>query len=165
MKTTDRFIAELTREGATTRRALERVPEDKLSWTPHPKSLSLGQLALHVASLPGAIAELLSEPVREVANVPRPEAKSRDELLSKLDESVARATATLAAWSEEDLMEEWRLTRGGETILAVPRLDAVRTVMFNHSYHHRGQLQVYLRLLDVPVPSVYGPSADENPLG
>lgn len=163
MKMTDALVAELTEEAAATRRVLERVPEDKLSWAPHPKSMSLGVLALHVAMIPGALAELLSEPTREMPTVPRPEATSRAEILSALEESVAAASARLSAWGEEDLMAEWRLTHGGETILARPRVAVVRAVMLNHWYHHRGQVLVYLRLLDVPVPAVYGPSADENP--
>jgi uncharacterized damage-inducible protein DinB len=165
MKMTDALLAELTEEAATTRRVLERVPEESLSWTPHPKSMSLGQLALHVAKVPGALAELLSEPTREMPNVPRPEARSRAEILSALDESVAIARAKLSSWSEDDLMAEWNMTREGHTILALPRFAMVRAAMLNHWYHHRGQLLVYLRLLDVPVPAVYGGSADEDPSG
>lgn len=165
MTMTDSLVAELMQEAATTRQVLERVPEDKLSWAPHPKSMSLGQLALHIAVIPGAIAELISELTREVPTVPQPEATSRGEILSALDESVAVATARLSAWREDDLMAEWRMTDGEETILALPRIGMVRSVMLNHWYHHRGQLIVYLRLLDLPVPAVYGPSADENPFG
>lgn len=160
---TQPLIAELTQEAAATRRVLERVPEDKLSWTPHSKSMSLGQLALHVAVIPGAIAELLSELQREPPGQGYPEATSRTELLSKLDQGVALATAKLGAWEDDDLKAEWKMTRGDATLIAAPRIAMVRTVMLNHWYHHRGQLLIYLRLLDVPVPSVYGPSADENP--
>lgn len=163
MRMTDVIVAELTEEAATTRRVLERVPEEKLSWAPHPKSMSLGQLALHVAMIPGALAELLSEPTREMPTVPRPEATSRAEILSALDDSVAVANAKLSAWGDEDLLAEWRLTVGGDTVLARPRMAVVRAIMLNHWYHHRGQLLVYLRLLEVPVPAVYGPSADEDP--
>ena len=164
LTTSDRLAGELTQEAATTRRVLERVPEDKLTWKPHPKSMSLGELALHVAQIPGALAELFREPVREAPSfATRPEASSLSELLTTHEESLRAASAQLAAWSEDDLVAEWRMMRAEDTILAVPRTDMVRAVMFNHLYHHRGELIVYLRLLDVPVPSVYGPSADENP--
>lgn len=163
MTLNEALIAEVTREAQATRRVLERVPEDKLSWAPHPKSMSLGTLALHVAGIPGAIADLLSEPVREVPTFTPPEARSVREVLSRLDESTARTTTRLSAWRDEDLRAEWRMVRGGDTLFALPRIDMVRAVMLNHWYHHRGQLTVYLRLLDVPLPSIYGPSADENP--
>ncbi len=157
------LIAELSQEAATTRRVLERVPEDKVSWKPHPKSFSLGQLAHHVAFVPGAIAELVSELRRELPVVPRPEAKSVAELLSTLDASVAKAKAKLGSWSDEALMQIWTMMRDGKTVMQMPRIAMIRAVMLNHWYHHRGQLTVYLRLLDVPVPAVYGASADEAP--
>lgn len=161
----DALVAEIRRETEATRRLLERVPEDKLSWTPHTKSMSLGTLALHVATVPGAIAKLVSEPTCEVPTFERAEATSRAELLSALDASVSNATAKLAGWEDEYLDAEWRMTQAGNTLLALPRIDMIRSVMLNHWYHHRGQLTVYLRLLEVPLPSVYGPSADENPFG
>jgi uncharacterized damage-inducible protein DinB len=157
------LIAELEREAATTRRVLERVPEDKLTWKPHWKSMSLGTLALHIARIPGGLADFLNEPVREAPNFAAPEAASRDEILSTLEKSVATARERLSSWTDEDLKTDWTLTRGGATLFVQPRGDVSRTLMFNHWYHHRGELVVYLRLLDVPVPSVYGPSADENP--
>ena len=157
----DSLIAELTQEAGTTRRVLERVPEQKVSWKPHVKSMSLGQLAHHVAFVTGAIADLVSEDTRELPTVPRPEAKSVAELLATLEESVAKATRRLSSWNDEALMRTFRLTRNGQTVLELPRIAMIRAVMLNHWYHHRGQLTVYLRLLDVPVPSVYGGSADE----
>lgn len=160
----DELVAEVKREAATTRRVLERVPEDRLSWAPHRRSMSLGTLALHVASVPGALADLLSEPVREVPTFTPPEASSISQILTALDRSAAAAADRLAGWTEDDLDAEWRLVRNGRTVVAARRLDAVRSVMLNHWYHHRGQLTVYLRLLEVPLPSIYGPSADENPL-
>jgi uncharacterized damage-inducible protein DinB len=163
MTLTESLIAELTQEAATTRRVLERVPEDRLTWAPHPKSRTLGQLALHVAQVPGLLADFLSELTRGRPPFDSPEAVSRVELLSELDRSVAAATAKLAAWGDEGLMAEWKMVQGEKTILALPRMGMVRAIMLNHWYHHRGQLAVYLRLLDVPVPSVYGPSADEDP--
>lgn len=157
------FIDELTREAATTRRVLERIPEDKLSWKPHAKSMSLGQMALHVATTPGGVAELISESPRRPPQFIQPEATSRSEVLAAFDRSIAGAKDKLASWSDQDLMQEWKLERDGTALMAVPRIGMVRSIMLNHWYHHRGQLLVYLRLLDVPVPSVYGPSADENP--
>lgn len=166
MMMTAPLISELTQEAATTRRVLERVPEAKLSWAPHPKSMSLGQLALHVAVIPGALAELLSEDTREAPDFGRQsEATAVAEILSALDDSVATATARLSTWNDDDMVAEWTMTRAGETIIAQPRIGMVRAVMLNHWYHHRGQLLVYLRLLGVAVPSVYGPSADESPFG
>jgi uncharacterized damage-inducible protein DinB len=159
------LIAELTHEAGATRRALERVPESRLSWKPHAKSMSLGQLAFHVASVPGAIADLVSEPVRELPVVPRPEAKSVDEVLATFEKSVARAIEKLSAWGDESLKQTFKLTRNGQTVLEMPRIVMIRSVMLNHWYHHRGQLTVYLRLLDVPVPAIYGASADEIPFG
>jgi uncharacterized damage-inducible protein DinB len=124
--------------------------------------MSLGQLALHLSRLPRGIAMLLSELRAETPAVPLPEPSSRDEVLSALDDSVAFAIAKLTEWGEPGLAAEWRMVSGDETLLALSRLDMVRTLMLNHSYHHRGQLTVYLRLLGVPVPPVYGPTADEN---
>lgn len=165
MTMSDALIAEVRHEAETTRRVLERVPEDRLSWTPHDRSRSLGDLALHVATIPGALAELLSEPVREAPTFVPSSPASRAEILSALDESIGTAIDQLAAWKDDDLGAEWSMVRGQDTLMAMPRMDMVRAVMLNHWYHHRGQLTVYLRLLDVPVPSVYGPSADENPFG
>lgn len=162
---TDGLIAELVQEATTTRRVLERVPESQLGWTPHSKSRSLGQLAMHVAIVPGALADLLSELARETPEFTDPVPESLDEILWAHDESLRAAKTHLAAWDGDDLAAEWRMSRDGNIILAMPRIDMVRSVMFNHVYHHRGQLTVYLRLLDVPVPAVYGPSADENPFG
>jgi uncharacterized damage-inducible protein DinB len=163
MTLTERLIAELGQEAETTRRVLERVPPEKLSWTPHQKSQSLGQLAFHVAMIPGRIADLVDPPASELPVVPRPEAKSIEELTSALSASVARATEKLRGWGDEGLDLMFRLTRNGKTVLQMPRYNMIRSVMFNHWFHHRGQLTVYLRLLDVPVPSVYGGSADEAP--
>ena len=157
------LLSEFDLEMATTRRVLERVPEDKLSWKPHAKSMSLGQLALHVAMIPGRIADLVSEPEREIPNVPRPEAKSVEELTSTLSSSAEHASEKLRGWGDDGLEVGLRLTRNGQTVLQMPRYNMIRAVMLNHWYHHRAQLTVYLRLLDVPVPAVYGASADEVP--
>jgi uncharacterized damage-inducible protein DinB len=165
MAMTQAFIDELKREGATTRRVLERVPQDKLTWKPHAKSWSLGELALHTAQVPGAIADLITPDSREAFKFTQSEATSTAEILKALDDALANATGKLAGWSDGDLMTEWKLTAGPNTVMKLPRIAMVRTVMLNHWYHHRGQLSVYLRLLDIAVPSIYGPSADENPFG
>jgi uncharacterized damage-inducible protein DinB len=162
MNFSERLIAELKREAESTRRVLERVPSDKLYWKPHKKSMSLGQLALHTAGVPGGLAELLDERSREVPIVPLPEATSLNEILSAFDKHMLVAENKLLAWGETGLMETWKLTREGIPIIEVPRIEMVRTLMLNHWYHHRGQLTVYLRLLEVPVPAIYGPSADES---
>ena len=158
------LAAEVLQESKTTRKVLERVPEDKLSWRPHPKSMSVGTLALHIAVIPGRLAEYFNEPARQVPQFTPPEATSRQEILDAHDSSRESAVRRLTSWTEADLAAEFKMMHGDRTVLALPRIDAVRSIMFNHLYHHRGQLSVYLRLLDVPVPSIYGPSADESPM-
>ena len=164
MKMIDGLLAELEQEAETTRRVLERIPEAHLSWKPHPKSMSLGQLALHVATVPGFVAELAAvDTIPEPPSFVQPEAASAAELVPTLDASVARARSVLGGFDDARMGETWRLQSGGQEILAMPRAAVVRTIMLNHWYHHRGQLLVYLRLLNQSVPSVYGPTADENP--
>jgi uncharacterized damage-inducible protein DinB len=164
MRIIDGLLAELEQEAETTRRVLERIPEAHLSWKPHPKSMSLGQLALHVATVPGNVAELAALDV--VPSPPpfiQPEASSTAELVPALTNGIARARKALSGFDDARMGEMWRLQNDGQDILAMPRAAFVRAVMLNHWYHHRGQLLVYLRLLNLPVPSVYGPTADENP--
>jgi uncharacterized damage-inducible protein DinB len=164
MKMIDGLLAELEEEAQTTRRVLERIPQAHLSWKPHPKSMSLGQLALHVATVPGAVAELAAvDMVPEPPAPIQPEAATSAELVPALSESVAKARRALGGFDDGKMAEVWRLRSGGRDILAMPRVAFVRAIMLNHWYHHRGQLLVYLRLLNQSVPSVYGPSADENP--
>jgi uncharacterized damage-inducible protein DinB len=159
------MLEELDRESQTTRRVLERVPNDRLAWKPHQKSMSLGQLALHVATLPGAIAEISLQSPFQAPKFVQPSAGSASELLPALDESLAKAKRALGNQDDASLTSMWRLMDGDRELFAVPRGALLRTLMLNHWYHHRGQLSVYLRELDVPVPSIYGPSADENPFG
>jgi uncharacterized damage-inducible protein DinB len=164
MKMIDGLLAELEQEAATTRRVLERIPQAHLSWKPHPKSMSLGQLALHVATVPGNVAELAAMDV-----VPTPptfvqaEAATASELVPSLAESVAKAKRALGGFDDAKMAATWRMQRDGKDLMAMPRVALVRAIMLNHWYHHRGQLLVYLRLLNQSVPSVYGPTADENP--
>jgi uncharacterized damage-inducible protein DinB len=153
---------ELEIEAAVTRKVLARVPDDQLSWRPHERSMSLGQLALHVAQLPRAFAEMMQEDEMQAPTVPLPEPRSTGEVLTTLDDGVALATRRITEWGDDGLAREWHLLAGDATLLRMPRGQVVRTLMLNHSYHHRGQITVYLRLLGVPVPSVYGPTADER---
>ena len=160
------LIAEIRAETPATRRVLERVPEDRLGWRPHPKSMSLGQLANQVASIPGSIARLARLDTFDAATVdftPAP-AASAAALLTTLDESVTGACELLAGLTAASASAPWRLTVGAREVFTMSRLGLMRTLALNHWYHHRGQLLVYLRLLDVPVPTVYGKTADENPL-
>lgn len=159
------MLNELQEETATTRRVLERVPADKLTWRPHPKSMSLGQLSLHVAVIPGAISGLaqLNEFDAGEASFDPPQPESTEEVMAALDESVNTAVSYLSELDEQSAGQNWRLTAGGKEVFTVPRAHVLRSIMLNHLYHHRGQLSVYLRLLDVPVPVIYGRSADENP--
>jgi uncharacterized damage-inducible protein DinB len=163
MKIIDGLLAELEQEAATTRRVLERIPQEHLSWKPHPRSMSLGQLALHVASVPGLVAEIAAVDIATPNSFNQPEAASAAELVPALAESVAKAKRALGAYDDTKMAATWRLQKDGREVLAMPRVAFVRAIMLNHWYHHRGQLLVYLRLLNLPVPSVYGPTADENP--
>ena len=164
MKIIDGLLAELDQEAATTRRVLERIPQEHLSWRPHPKSMSLGQLALHVATVPGSVAELAAvDTIPAPPAFVQPEAATTAELLPSLTESVAKAKRALGGFDDAKMSAMWRLQNGGRDILAMPRAAFVRAIMLNHWYHHRGQLLVYLRMLNQSVPSVYGPTADENP--
>jgi uncharacterized damage-inducible protein DinB len=164
MKMIDGLLAELEQEAETTSRVLARIPQAHLSWRPHPKSMSLGQLALHVATVPGNVAELAAKDT--IPNPPdftQPEAATAAELVPSLAASVSKAKQVLGGFDDARMGATWRLQRDGKDILAMPRAAVVRSIMLNHWYHHRGQLLVYLRLLNQSVPSVYGPTADENP--
>jgi uncharacterized damage-inducible protein DinB len=159
------MLQELEDEARSTRRLLERVPDDRLEWRPHEKSRTLGQLAWHIAVVPGAVAELVSSPSPAQAPESRPDptpAKSA-ELIPALDQSIAKAKKILGGMDDATLMATWRMMKGDREIFALPRVAMLRSVMLNHWYHHRGQLTVYLRELGVPLPSIYGPTADENP--
>jgi uncharacterized damage-inducible protein DinB len=164
MKMIDAILAELDQEAHATRRVLERVPQAQLSWRPHPRSMSLGQLALHVATVPGLVAELAShDTIPEPPAFVQPEAETAAELMPALEASLAKAHQILGGMDDATLNATWRLMAGGREIMAMPRAAVLRMIMLNHWYHHRGQMLVYLRMHDVPLPSVYGPTADENP--
>ena len=157
------LLQELEQEAETTRRVLERVPNDRLAWKPHAKSMSLGQLALHVAMVPGMVATIAAQPEVQAPEFVHPTAGSSAELVPALNASVAKAKEVLGGLDDAALGATWRMKRGELEVLAIPRGALLRSIMLNHWYHHRGQLSVYLRELDVPLPSIYGPSADENP--
>ena len=163
MRMIDPILAELEAEAETTKRVLERVPQDKLAWKPHEKSLSLGQLAHHVAALPGDVSNLVAVDQVEVPDFTFPEAEDAAALLKTLHEGVAKAKGVLNDMDDQALMSPWKATRGGREVMSIPKIGLVRSIMLNHWYHHRGQLVVYLRLQGIPLPSVYGPTADENP--
>jgi uncharacterized damage-inducible protein DinB len=159
------MLSEFRREAVTTKRILERVPEDRLSWRPHPKSMSLGQLALHLAGIPGQVAKLaqLDEFDASQANFEQAPPSDLKEIHSTFERSVQSAEQCMDGMSEQKALGNWRLMLRGKEAFAAPRIGLLRSIMLNHWYHHRGQLSVYLRLLEVPVPVIYGRSADENP--
>ena len=157
------FIQELELEAARTRRVLERVPTDKLTWTPHAKSMPIGKLAMHTALIPGRLSAWILTDEFHVTPNPTPEPTSTAEILAAHDAAVATAKENLATVGDAGLGAMWTAKMGDKTLMSMPKAAVVRTLVLNHAFHHRGQLSVYLRLLDVPVPSIYGPSADENP--
>ena len=163
MKIIDTLLAEMEDEAATTVRVLERVPQQHLAWKPHARSWSLGQLALHVAQIPGMVAEMAAMDSIQRPQFVQAEAATAAELVPALRASVAKAREVLGGLDDKAMTATWRLMSGDQELMAIPRAAFARKIMLNHWYHHRGQLLVYLRLHDVPVPSVYGPSADERP--
>lgn len=164
MRMIDALLAELDQEAHATRRVLERVPQAHLAWRPHPKSFSLGQLALHVATIPGNVAQLAAaDVIPEPPKFIQPEAATAAELVPALAASIAQARAVVGGFDDAAMGAVWRLMHDGKELMAMPRAAVLRMIMLNHWYHHRGQLLVYLRMHDVPLPSVYGPTADENP--
>jgi uncharacterized damage-inducible protein DinB len=163
MAVVEALLQELESEAKTTRRVLERVPERHLSWKPHAKSMSLGQLALHLAQSSGYALWALQDEFQFPMDMgPQAEAKTQSEILRVHDESVKNARQALTTIGDAGLTKMWKGVAGGSTLMEMPKGNLMRVVVLNHAYHHRGQLSVYLRLLDVPVPSIYGPSADEN---
>lgn len=157
------LLAEFDHEIGTTRKLLERIPDEKLSWKPHDKSMSLGGLATHLSNLPHWGGIILNEASFDLdAAPPNLEPKhSRAEILTAFDEAASRTRAWLDK-TDGELMAPWALKRGGQDMFSMPRVAAFRTFVLYHIVHHRGQLSVYLRLNDIPVPSIYGPSADEG---
>jgi uncharacterized damage-inducible protein DinB len=165
MSNLDSMLQEFHTEAATTKRVLDQVPADKLGWKPHERSMSLGQLALHVAMVPGAIVGITTPDVFDVSknSFTPPIPKNIEEVHAALEDSIHKVEGTLKGTSDSHAMANWHLMMGENELAAMPRAAVWRSLMLNHWYHHRGQLSVYLRILDVHVPSIYGPSADENP--
>ena len=159
------ILQELREEAAITKRLLDRIPADKLTWKPHAKSMTLGQLAGHIASIPGRISKMAQEDSFDVLKgsfVP-PQPNGLQEILTALEQSVRDAEQVLHGMTDERMAGTFRLMKGERELFHQPRANVVRTIMLNHWYHHRGQLSVYLRLLDVPLPVIYGRSADTDP--
>jgi uncharacterized damage-inducible protein DinB len=159
------LVAELNNELPITRRVLERVPSDKLAWQPHAKSMSLGQLAQHVALIPGNMARLSQQDGVDMATRKMEYAagESAAAILATFDASASAALAIVSGLDDGTANATWRMAFGDREVFTVPRIAMLRTMLMHHMIHHRGELVVYLRLLDVPVPVVYGKSADENP--
>ncbi len=168
MSISETLLPELDHEMATTRRVLERVPiAEKGDWQPHEKSMTLSRLSNHVGELPGWLVTTLTSEALDMAPLEGPKYVSpshatNEDLLASFDALVTAGRAALAAASDEDLFVPWALQMGGQDLFKIPRVAVLRTWVFNHMVHHRGQLTVYLRELGVPVPSIYGPSADEG---
>lgn len=158
------LIAELQREAAQTRKILERVPVEKNDWKPHAKSMPLGRLASHVAELPGWVTMVMATDELDWAKFDyKPYvAESAQELVEKLDENVTQAIAILETCKDEDFEKMWTMRHGENIYFTMPKHVVLRSFALSHQYHHRGQLGVYLRLLDIPLPGIYGPTADES---
>ena len=158
------LLDEFETQAPVTHRFLERLPEGKLHWKPHARSMSAGQLALHLATVPGSVVRLVEKNPGEVPASPNfPQPGSLEEILQAFEASIAAVRAALAPADNASMSETWRLMSGGRQLLCVPRAQFLRDVMLSHWYQHRGQFSVYLRILDVPVPASWGPSADEPP--
>ena len=164
MRLADRFLAEFDPEMAHTRNTLARVPEAKLEWQPHPRSMSLGRLANFLAILPGWTTTTIEQDSLDLAGAapPAEAATSTKGLIERFDRTVAQARAAVAAASDEHLQKPWTLRKGDRTLLSIPRIGVLESFVLHHLIHHRAQLGVYLRMNDVPVPAIYGPSADEG---
>ena len=161
------LLPEFDYEMQTTRKLLERVPDEKFDWKPHPRSTAMGGLATHVANIPTWAINAVTQDSLDLApgGVPVPPmemAKGNDLLLQTFDSNVAKAREAIAGAADESLFQPWSLLMNGKEIMTLPRVAVLRSFVLNHLIHHRGQLSVYLRLNDIPVPSIYGPSADEG---
>lgn len=158
-------LQEFTQEAAITRRVLERVPPEQLEWAPHRRARSIGALAIHVAVGPGAMIEWVANGTADLPDIDgeEPLPPALDAILDAHDASVSAVTRTLKRLPSTAMQDMCVLRKHGATFMAMPKLAVLRTLVMNHWIHHRGQLSVYLRLLDIPVPSIYGPSADEKP--
>jgi uncharacterized damage-inducible protein DinB len=163
MSIRDGLLADFDHEMGTTRRLLERLPDDRLSWKPHPRSMTLGGLATHLSSIPQWGGTILNDSAFDLASAPPPlaEKTSRAEIVAGFDD-ICRQTRAAMDKTDAEYQAVWTLKRGGQQVFSVPRAAAFRSFVLHHIIHHRGQLSLYLRLNDVPVPAIYGPSADEG---
>jgi uncharacterized damage-inducible protein DinB len=163
MNLSEPIVAELTHEAATTKRLLERVPPDALAWQPHEKSMTMGRLAAHIASLPRLLSRALDhdEFDTHALRAESPPTDSVPDIVAAFDENISEALELLKTQADGRLMTVWRYTDGEKLLFEMPRLAVIRFVVLNHLIHHRGQLSVYLRLKNVPLPSIYGPTADD----
>ncbi|UCF19360.1 MAG: DinB family protein [Gemmatimonadota bacterium] len=167
MAINESLLIELQQEAAATRKVLENIPEDKLAWRPHEKSMTLSRLATHIAELPAWGEVMLSRDEFDIAPPGAPpfqpqELGSVAEILDLFDKNVAKLRELAGSTSDEDFRKQWTLLKGGNQVFTAPRIGVVRSTLFNHTIHHRGQLTVFLRLVGAPVPGTYGPSADET---
>ena len=158
------FLGEIENEAKVTRSVLERVPADKFDYKPHEKSMTFGRLASHIAEMWGWTEATCKQDVLDFATMEYTpyDPKTTDDLLAFFDQHIAKAKAVLAETSDETLMTDWTMRNGDQVYFTMPKVAVMRTFVLNHIIHHRGQLSVYLRLNDIPVPSIYGPSADEG---
>lgn len=157
------ILQEIDQEAATTRSLLEILPEDKFDWRPHPKAKSLGELAFHIATSQRGVAELGENDTAQASAIPDITPQNRAEIIAAFEESTAKAKDIVAATADERVFAPWTMMMGDKEILTLPRIALWRSILLNHTYHHRGQLSTYLRTLDVALPSIYGPTADTNP--
>lgn len=168
MAISESLLPEFDHEMANTRKTLERVPHEKFDWKPHEKSMAMGGLATHLSNIPTWANTAIDQDSLDLAPEGEPlpgaeVAKSAADLLATFDENVAKARAAISGASDQELFKPWTLLSNGNQILTLPKVAVLRSFVMNHLIHHRAQLGVYLRLNDIPVPSIYGPSADENP--
>lgn len=166
MKYSESILPEFDHEMASTRKVLERVPEDKLDWRAHPKSNTIGWNANHLAEMPGWVEGMLTKPSWDIApaggeGYQSPKLATRKQLLDLFDRNVAAARKAIAAVKDEDMAQSWSLLRAGTPIFTMPRATVIRSFVLNHMIHHRAILCVYLRLNNIPVPGMYGPSGEE----
>lgn len=157
------ILAELDHESRTTVRVLERVPQDRLEWTPHAKSTPIGKLAWHIATVPMRVQAMIGAGAYDLAANPAPPRPDDvASIVSAYQANVAGVREYMATLDDDAVKEKFTMLRNGEPVMTMSKIALIRNILLNHTYHHRGQLSVYLRLLDVPVPSIYGPSADEK---
>ena len=165
MTLAETYLAEFEQESIATRKFLERLPEDKLMWKPHEQSMTAGQLALHIAISPGAVVTIGELDEYQIPGLQQsnPQPESTKQVIETFESSFDTVREKLPKFTDERMQAIWRMTQGGRELMAIPRAMMLRSILLNHTYHHRGQFGVYLRLLGAKVPSSYGPSGDEAP--